>query len=129
MKELTDEILKRFPEVEASVFEGDDELPYLMMGHVADWVLTQVGPPLAPGIVNRVVDFCSWCTSHPRGDTAADDILTIWTVGFYEKMLENEATHPLIPEIVTKQELINNREYLVNWVGQDAYVAALKRYR
>ncbi len=120
MKVLSNEILKRFPEIKSAVFEGDEELPYLMMDHLADWVVGQGEGKLDPIVVNRVLDFYNWCISQPNGKTAEDDILTIWTVGFYEKMFENEVMHPLIPKVVNKQEFVENRKCLISWVGQEA---------
>lgn len=128
MKKLTYEILEHFPEVCNSVFDGDEDLPYLMMGHLADWVVEQAASPLDSKLQKRIVDFCNWCLLQPRGESADDDILTIWTVGFYEKMFENEATHPLIARLVTKEDLLSNREYLLSWVGEDMFQKVLKTY-
>lgn len=129
MKTLADEILKRFPEVEPSVFGGDEELAYVMMGHLVDWVVAEAKDGIEPDMVSRLRAFAEWCQTQPEGESAADDIWTVYVVGFYEKMFMDEATRPLIPELANREDLILNREYLITWVGQDAYDAALKRFR
>ncbi len=82
MKHLYIEMLQRFPELQTRVSEGDDELPYLVMGYLADW-LKELGDAITPAIIERVVAFARWCESQPRGKNAGDDVLTIFVVGFY----------------------------------------------
>jgi hypothetical protein len=129
MKHLTNEILQRFPEVAPSVFEGDEELPYVMMAHLSHWVLLQAKAGPAPGLIPRIKEFSKWCETQPRGDDASDDIWTVYVVGFFEEMFEDEKTRSIIPTLATRQELIANRDYLIAWVGWQAYEAALKKFR
>lgn len=129
MKQLAEEILKRFPEVAPSVFEGDEELSFVMMAHLGKWVVDQAKAGVAPGLVPRIKAFAKWCETQPRGDDAADDIWTIYVVGFYEELFEDEKTRSLIPSLATRQELIDNRDYLITWVGYPAYEEALKKFK
>jgi len=129
MKRLTNEILQRFPEVAPSVFKGDEDLPYVMMGHLSHWVLSQVKTGPAPGLISRIKEFSKWCETQPRGENASDDIWTIYVVGFHEEMFEDEKTRSIIPTLATRQELLDNRDYLIAWVGWQAYEDALKKFK
>ena len=40
MKALFDEVLQRFPELAAQVNEGDEDLPYVVVGYIAEWLLS-----------------------------------------------------------------------------------------
>jgi hypothetical protein len=123
MKRLHDEVLRRFPEVASYVSEGDEELPYVVVGYIADWLLSG---QLDPATVQRVVDFDRWCMDQPRGETAADDIMTIEVVALRERLFEHDELLPIVPNLMTREELLCNRAYLTSWVGADRYEAALR---
>ena len=126
VKHLYDEVLRRFPEVASYVSDGDEELPYLVVGYITDWLLSiELDPPT----VQRVVDFDRWCMDQPRGDTAADDIMTIEVVALREKLFEHDKLLPIVPKLMTHEELLQNRDYLTSWVGADRYQAALRLSR
>ncbi len=118
------EIFKRFPELPDA--RDDEDLPYLMGGDLVDWLASLAKLQLSAAVIRRVVDFHNWCMSQPRGEDAGDDIMTIQAVGFFENVFEHDELLPLILHLTTRRELIDNREYLVNWVGQARYDAALK---
>jgi len=127
MKQLRDELINRFPEIEELVRE-DEEIPYLMMMHLFDWVEGECKQGLPEGLIKRIVEFRDWCVSSPEGETAENDLMTIYTVGFYEKLFEGEASSELIPKISSKKDIENNKEYLVNWIGKDNYQKVLNRF-
>ena len=129
MKLLCDEIVRRFPEIGSHFHGGDDEdSPYVLMHLVVSW-LKELGPcDLTPDLVQRVADFGKWCEDQPRGENARNDVLTIWVVGFLEELFDSDVTRPLIPHLVSKENLINNAEYLKTWVGPEDYQAALGEY-
>lgn len=88
MKKLYDEILKRFPEVK--IDEEDIELPYLMMSNIVSWLNSRNTDCTDQDIIKRVVGLKKWCESQDPGQSAADDIMTIFTVSFYEHLFENK---------------------------------------
>src|SRR5687767_14347682 len=126
VKHLYDEDLRRFPEVAPYVSEGDEELPYLVVGYIADWLLSVASPAIDPSAVQRVVDFDRWCMDQPRGATAADDIMTIQIVGFREELFKHDELLPLVPQLMTHEEPLMNGKYLTQWVGADRLQAALR---
>jgi hypothetical protein len=123
MKHLYDEVLRRFPEVASYVSEGDDKLPHVVVSYIADWLLSV---ELDPATIQRVVDFDGWCIDQPRGKTAADDIVTIEVVALRERLFAHDKLLPIVPKLMTRQELLLAREYLTSWVGADRYQAALR---
>lgn len=123
-----DEVLKRFPEVAPRLSEGDEELPYLVVSRIADWLSTVARPAIAPEIVSRVVDFHAWALDQPRGETAADDVYTIVCIAFMESLFRDDALLPLIPKLIPRTEMLENRDYLHQWVGRDRYEKTLLLY-
>src|SRR5687768_11905219 len=121
MQQLADEILRRFPEVTPRIHPGDEKLPYLMVGYVVDWLRSVARPRFEPRVVERVVDFDRWCMAQPPGRTAEDDLLTIIVVALHEPLFEHDELLPLVPRVMTREQLVANREYLVGWVGADRY--------
>lgn len=126
MRRLYEEICCRFPEVSRLIHRGDEELPYMMVGHIADWLAAL--PEISPEIVERVQAFALWCEDQPSGQTAADDILTILVVGFYEPLFEHKKTRFLLPKIVSKETFERNAAYFKSWVGAENYEKAARHY-
>mgnify|MGYP001767606633 CR=1 FL=1 len=108
----------------SDIYEAVLELARSIAGHTdLESLLSGVAQSL-----RRVVDFGKWCERQPRGESARDDILTIWVVGFLEELFDSDVTRPLIPHLVPKETLITNAEYLKTWVGPDDYQSALGEY-
>jgi hypothetical protein len=128
MKALFDEISRRFPEVRSRLSDGDEELPYLAMGSVVDWLRSLSPSQITPDIMQRVTEFRGWCEQQPRGETAGDDVYTVLVVAFYEKLFAKDVTRRLIPRLIPKDDLIQNAEYLKTWVGSENYQLALEQY-
>jgi len=128
MEKLYHEICVRFPEVRARIFHGDEALPYLMMGHVADWLKNLPAAAFTPELLDRVRAFTDWCEDQPRGDTADDDLLTMLMVGFYEKLFEAEHLRALLPKLLSQETLTQNAEYFRTWLGEENYAIALKHF-
>ena len=123
---LYQEIIRRFPEVKKQASCGDHDLPYVMVGYIADWLLNVAVSDFDLNVIRRVVEFDHWCMAQRRGKTAEDDIMTIEVVSLREKLFEHDALLPLIPHLMTRDELLENREYFEAWVGADRYRAAMR---
>jgi hypothetical protein len=121
MKALFDEVLQRFPELAAQVNEGDEDLPYVVVGYIAEWLLSV---ELDSATIQRVVDFDRWCMQQPRGQTAADDILTIEVIGLQEELFRHDKLLPVVTKLISREVLQANKEYFSQWVGADRYQAA-----
>jgi hypothetical protein len=129
VKKIYDEITNRFPEVNPLICKGDEELSYLLMGYVAEWLDSFGESGYSTEVIQRVVDFQEWCCTQPEGKSAEDDIHTIFIVGFYENLFGNHNTRGLIPHLMSKEEILKNKDYLIHWAGKDEYEAVLKLYK
>lgn len=129
MTALYNEICERFPEVRSQIYDGDEELPYMLMRHLANWLKELPAKELTPSVTNRVVAFNHWCERQPRGEQATDDLFTILVVGFYEPLFESASTRALLPKLVPPEDIAANAEYLRTWVGEENYNEARKQYR
>ncbi|MDX6289502.1 MAG: hypothetical protein QOH42_1301, partial [Blastocatellia bacterium] len=94
-----------------------------VVSYIADWLLSV---ELDPATIQRVVDFDRWCIDQPHGETAAHDIVTIEVVALRERLFAHDELLPIVPKLMTRQELLLAREYLTSWVGADRYQAALR---
>src|SRR5438046_802339 len=117
MQHFADEILRRFPEVAPHVDDGDRELPYLMVDHVVSWLRTVSRPALDEDVVRRVIEFDRWCVAQPPGRSDAEDLPTVAVVGLREELFRHDALRPLIQRLMSRHEMLINRDDLVAWVG------------
>ena len=127
MNLLSDELINQFPEIAEQV-GNDKDLPYQLMSHLYEWVEAECKNGLSNELIKRIVEFRDWCISSPRGQTAENDIYTIYIVGFFEHLFESEATMDLIPRLSSRENIVNNEEYLVSWIGRENYQKVLKRF-
>jgi hypothetical protein len=126
MKTLRDEIASRFPEVVDKCREEDGA--YILMHRIVEWL--QSAPPTAitAETVERLRSFWNWCEDQPRGESGKDDLYTIFIVGFWENLFDSESTRPLIPQLMPREEMLANADYLKQWVGAENYQQALDEY-
>jgi hypothetical protein len=125
---LADEMFRLFPEMKDLVSEGDDQLPYVLMSDFVHLLESKAHPELPSEILGRVLEFKLWCENQPRGADAGTDTLTIFVVGFFESVLESDKLRYLVPKLISKMDLVNGRDYLMSWVGEDNYRRALALY-
>jgi hypothetical protein len=126
VRHVYNEVLRRFPEARPFIGEHNSELPYLVVGAVVERLRTVAKPSFDPNVVQRVVEFDRWCVEQPPGASAEDDLLTIEVVALREKLFKYDELMPLIPHLMSREELLENREYLATWVGADRLQAALR---
>ena len=129
MKLLYDEITRRFPEIRDHLSEGDEELPYVVMGYLADWLKELPEHAITSEVVSILVTFTEWCGQHPRGKDAGDDLPTILAVSFYEELFDSETTRTLIPRFIPREQFVAGADYLRTWVGPENYEKAGKYYK
>ena len=127
MRVLYDELSRQFPEIQTRLEEYYD-LPYVLMGALADW-LTELSPPeFTSNVIDRVVAFSRWCEEQPRGKDARTDLPTIVTVALYEKLFEHDGTRFLLPKLITKEQMLEGADYMKAHVGADNYEKALRYF-
>jgi hypothetical protein len=125
---LASEIRSQFPEISSYLHDGDETLPYVMMGHIADWLSEKRPHQSDPSIAKRLSSFCEWCESQPEGKTASDDILTILCVAFYEKLIERPAIRSLVPHVISRSIFMQNKDYFISHCGAESFSSTLNEY-
>jgi len=128
MKLLYDELARRFPEILSRIFPGDEELSYMLMVHLAEWLKGLSTDELNQQLVDKIVSFVNWCEEQPRGKDASEDMLTILVVGFFESLFDSDVTRPLIPKLISRDDFIANADYLRLWIGNENYEITSKYY-
>ena len=128
MRMFYDEISRQFPELRGRFSEGDEELPYVVIGYLIDWITELPKDAITAQLIERLVLFARWCEAQPRGKDAGDDLFTVLTVGFYEKLFESETTRALVPHFISREQFVEGGNYLRTWVGVENYEKAGKYY-
>ena len=126
---LFKEVSNRFPEIKDDLFEGDEELPYVVIGYVADWVRSLALHDITRDLIKRLQGFSNWCHSQPEGQTAADDLNTILVVGLYESLATTESGRRALSYLMTKKELESSSDYMKQWLGIEDYTKLLAEYK
>jgi len=121
------EILQRFPEISGKIRDYAD-LPYVLMGCIADWLKKLRPEELTPELIGRISAFAKWCEEQPEGKTASSDIYTIYIVGFFENLFDSDTSRVLLPKLFSKEDFVRNEKYLKTWIGEEDYNKALKQY-
>ena len=128
MKPIDHYVFAMFPEVPFDREEEGAGDSYTHMVRIVEWLASLPGEEFASAIVSRVKLFAEWCESHPRSETASDDVYTIYIVGFVETLFQREKTRRLIPAIVDKESFDANADYLRSWVGAESYAQAAAHF-
>jgi hypothetical protein len=123
---LRTEIENRFPEVREAIDEEDGN--YTLMNRVVEWLRRVPPAALTADLIDRIRGFKEWCEDQPRTQSAKDDMWTIFIVGFWEHLFESDSTRVLIPHLMSREEVVENRAYLESWVGADNYQLAIREY-
>jgi len=129
MNYISLKILEIFPEIKLDILEGDEELTYVMMGHVCHYVKntydkSSTGSLEQRDLLSRIITLRDW--SEDQDDES--EAYTVYIVGFYETICETKKTHDLIPFITQRTDFINSKEYLQTWIGSENYDQILKKW-
>ncbi len=124
MSKLSEGIFHHFPEIRETS-EGEEDLDYVLTANIIFWLETV---EITNEIIKRVSSFNSWCLSQPRSK-GSDDIYTVLVVGFYEGLIESEKTRELATKIIPKENMVKNKEYFINWLGEEMYNNTIEQYK
>lgn len=79
-------------------------------------------------LIDRVYRYARWCCEQPRGESAADDLLTCVVVSFFEEIPLNEKAINDLPNWFSKAEIESMKETFIYHVGEMGYQGILSRY-
>jgi len=85
--------------------------------------------PRDKSLIGRIYAFSDWCARAPRGDTAADDLLTCVAVCFLEHIPEHPAARWDMPAWFTLEELLASRAIFSYHIGDRAFLALADYFR
>ena len=129
-KKLFAELQKRFPEINFS--EDEMELTNLLFHQiVSDWLLLTEVNCTDSKVIKRIVSLQQWCLLQiqDNNDEANQIIYTPYIVSLYETLFQYKKTQPLIPYLSTKQEILDNEQYLRTWCGNKKYKQVLQLFK
>jgi hypothetical protein len=129
MSDLYHEVLRRFPEIERHLCEGDEELPYVYFSYIAWWIESLPVPEVSDAIIQRISSFGDWCFSQPEGKDASDDLATILMVGLHESLGSSDSGRRLLSRIWQQEYVLSSEEYLRQWLGNEDYRKLLAEYK
>jgi hypothetical protein len=124
---LADELFALFPELQKRVSTNDETSSYLLMATFIAYLEELSDQGISEAILKRIIEFNSWCIAQPRGD-ADDDMYTILVVGLYEKIIRSDRLYKLIAQLVSRDDFVSAREYLLKWIDEKHYLRALESY-
>jgi hypothetical protein len=123
------EVLRRFPEIEQHLSDGDEDSPYLYFSYIAWWIESLSILEVSDDIVQRVSSFGEWCCAQPEGKDASDDLATILMVGLYESLGSSAGGRKILSRIWEEEYVLNSEEYLKQWLGDEDYQKLLTEYK
>ena len=124
--EWLDEAHRRFSNRE-EVFEYVDS-PYSLWTNLRDVFKRAYDYPYKEADIRAIYEYADWSCRQPRGETAADDLLTCVAVCFYEHILEVEAAVKDLPRWFKLSEIMTMRGILSYQVGEAGFERMLEAY-
>ena len=127
-RRLHNKVRSLFEGFEPFLSEGDGEVDTLIFVDLVQNLEEQSASPDNPYLLTKVEELRDWVEQQPRGESAADDLLTSYFVTFVEKILEHDNLFRIAPSVVSKETLIENKDYFYQWVGPTEYHRALAAF-
>ncbi len=120
--------LEMLPELAEDIYEA--ETPYTA------WFSLRLAfekayddSPRDESLIARVYAYSDWCGRAPRGETAADDLLTCVSVCFLEHIPEHPAARADMPRWFTLEELLGSREVFVYTIGESGFAELVEYFQ
>ena len=123
------EVLRRFPEIEPYLIEGDEEMPYVCFNYIAWWIESLPRAEITSDLIARISSFGDWCHAQPEGKDASDDLPTILTVGLHESLGASDSGRMALSKIWPEDYVRESEGYLRQWLGTGDYEKLLAEYR
>ncbi len=127
-KDLYKKINELFPEFQPFLSEGDEENPTVTLMDLIDSLRKANASPNDLDLRKRLETFRDWAENYPRGNDSSNDIPTYYCVTFIEGMLEDQELYRFAPSIISKDSLIDGKEYFYTWIGVTEYHRALTAF-
>jgi hypothetical protein len=104
------------------------ETPYSIWANLRDVFSAAYTYPYNEADIRAIYEYAEWSCKQPRGESAADDLLTVVAVGFYEHVPQVAAAVKDLPRWFKLDEILTMREILSYHVGDDGFEQLLQAY-
>ena len=103
---------------------------YTVAGSTTTVILGLVLGNTTASQINATVTLSSDTSSRAGNNDEANQIIyTPYIVSLYETLFQYKKTQPLIPYLSTKQEILDNEQYLRTWCGNKKYKQVLQLFK
>jgi len=127
-RNLHEKVRSLFEGFEPFLSEGDEEISTLTFIDLVLYLETQSASPDDDDLQGKIEEFRDWVEQQPRGETAADDLLSSYFVTFVEAILKHNELFRIAPWVVSKETLVADPDYFYYWIGPTEYHRALATF-
>ncbi len=121
-----DEAHRRFGDRE-DVFQYV-ESPYGLWANLHDVFKAAYTYPYNEADIRAIYEYFDWCCQQPRGETAADDLVTVVAVSFTEHIPQIPAAVRDLPRWFKLDEILEMRQILSYHVGEQGFQSLIEAY-
>ncbi|MCH2231337.1 MAG: hypothetical protein MK105_13430 [Crocinitomicaceae bacterium] len=126
MKKLFYKVQEIFPEIYMSIRLIDS--PYEVMHEIVYWLEDGSSVPDREIVKKRMLQFKEWCFAQEEGETAEDDLMTIYQIALLKNLCRDEKTHYVIPYLIDKNIFEECRDYYIKQTSTKTYEDILKLF-
>ena len=120
-RKLHAKIVELFPEFEPFLSEDEEDNATVTLIDLLDSLERVHASPADTELLDRIREFRNWVETQPRGQNVNDDVLTWYCVTFVEGVLERENLFHIAPAVISREELVENKDYFYTWIGATEY--------
>jgi hypothetical protein len=79
-------------------------------------------------LISRICQYADWCVAAPRGETAADDLLTCTCVCFYERIPQHPAARDDMPRWFAYRDFIGSEQIFRYHLSEEEFLALKEHF-
>ena len=84
--------------------------------------------PRDESLIGRIYQYADWCVSAPRGNNAADDLLTCACVCFYEHIPQHPAARDDMPRWISYQDFVGSEQIFRYHLIEEDFLALKQHF-
>ena len=112
------------PELSEKITDPEIDTPYMLWFEIrkAFEKAYEASPP-HESLIGRIYRYADWCATAPRGETAADDLLTCTCVCFFEHIPQHPAAREDMPRWISYQDFVASEQIFRYRLTDDEFLA------
>jgi hypothetical protein len=112
------------PELGETITDPEIETPYLLWFQLRRaFEQAYDASPRNESLISRIYQYADWCVAAPRGETAADDLLTCTCVCFYEHIPQHPAARDDMPRWIPYQDFVGSEQIFRYNLTEEEFLA------